>query len=165
LVAPNDFRRVFALDASTGKVLWATPSEIDDVRHLMGVVNNRLIASGNRLYSISVEDGKIHWYWPHSSEKQGWARGIVADNKVYWPCRPECIRVFDVESGRQIEEPIDLIALGGRTGNLLAARGHLLSVTPEALYVLSPRLATGGSSVADLRDYSERRRAALVRHD
>src|SRR4029079_4928232 len=47
-VAPTDSPQIFAVDAMTGLVRWATsPTLMSDVVHLLGVAEGSLIVSGN----------------------------------------------------------------------------------------------------------------------
>lgn len=136
LVAPTDSRRIFALDATTGQVLWQTGPEVNDVVHLLGVSGNDLIASGNRLYWIRVkgEPGQVRHVWPDSSERLGFGRGLLAQGRVYFPTR-ENLYVFDAHTAQQ-EGVISLVAQGVAGGNLLVAQGRLLIAGNRELVAL-----------------------------
>ena len=47
-------KRVFALDAETGEMLWDTGNRADDVIHLLGVAGGNLLASGECLYWFNI---------------------------------------------------------------------------------------------------------------
>jgi outer membrane protein assembly factor BamB len=150
-VAPADSPRIYALDAATGQILWPgrvddRPSEtpiqdpLDDVVHLLGVSGDFLIASGHRLYWISLTGaraGNIAHVWPEGSDKPGYGRGLLAGSLVLWPTR-EKIYVFDQQTSH-LKREIELAPLGVRGGNLLVVNGHLLIATPSELI----ELATG----------------------
>ena len=96
----------------------------DHVTHLLGVVDNVLIASGARLYWIGLqgaEAGGILSRWPESSDAVGRGRGIVAGNAVYWPTR-RGILVFDASKRTMIRE-YPLAQLGIESGNLTCLNG------------------------------------------
>src|SRR5690606_19601982 len=61
LVAPADYPGVLALDVATGRCLWQAqvPAGTFDAVHLLGVHDNRVIASGRRLWWIDLDDGRL----------------------------------------------------------------------------------------------------------
>jgi outer membrane protein assembly factor BamB len=144
LVAPSDCEGILALDASDGQLLWiagSSPdgaSRLDGAVHLLGVSGGNLWASGNLLWQINVDTGKLVGQFPGSREQsmlRGYGRGLLAGNRVYWPARNEAafqipssqrrvpeqppqpqtdtlraeIHVFDASSGKEIAPPIKLI--------------------------------------------------------
>jgi len=142
LVAPTDSRRIFALDAATGQILWQTGPEVEDVVHLMGVSGDTLIAGGDKLYWIRLKaddlgeakkPGTVKYVWPDGPEKLGYGRGVLAGDCVLWPTR-EQIYVFDQATGRQ-KKVFSLVAHGTTGGNLLVAPGHLLVAGSDELVV------------------------------
>jgi cellulose synthase operon protein C len=123
-VAPSDAPGIFAIDALDGRILWNTSDALADATHLLGVVDNVLIASGDRLYWIGLqgaEAGGILSRWPESSDAVGRGRGIVAGNAVYWPTR-RGILVFDASKRTMIRE-YPLAQLGIESGNLTCLNG------------------------------------------
>jgi len=132
-VAPSDTERVFALDASTGLMLWET-SLAKDVVHLLGVAGDNLWASGEKLWWINASTGKVA-FWPEGPTPRGWGRGTLAGDKVYFPTQT-AIHVFDQRSGRK-ESEIELSQDRGVGGNLVAAGDYLLIATSHELIVLS----------------------------
>ena len=139
LVAPSDSGRIFAVDAAGGQILWRTGLEVEDVVHLLGVSGDKLVASGRRLYwiSLSREDaGTVKHVWPDGSDKLGYGRGLLAGDFVYWPTR-ETIHVFQHATGRLVRE-VSLVARGVTGGNLLIGGGRLLIAGPDELVALDP---------------------------
>ena len=65
IAAPSDTSFLFAIHAGTGATVWRTDL-LSDVEHLLGVVQNQLIVSGRRLYSININTGKLSWHFPDS---------------------------------------------------------------------------------------------------
>jgi len=138
LVAPADSPRIFALDATTGQILWQTGSEVEDVVHLLGVSGSHLIAGGNKLYWISLREadaGRVTQVWPQGHEKLGYGRGVLGGDCVWWPTR-EKIYVFDAASGR-MKKAISLVTRGADGGNLVLAEGHLVIATDDELIAFS----------------------------
>jgi outer membrane protein assembly factor BamB len=137
LVAPADSPRLFAFDAATGQILWQTGTEVEDIVHLLGVVDDQLIASGGRLYWIATSGpnrGQIRHLWPEGQEKPGYGRGVLASNRVLWPTRQK-IYVFDQRTAEP-KKVIDLVPWGVTGGNLLVAGPRLLIATGTELIAL-----------------------------
>jgi outer membrane protein assembly factor BamB len=137
LVAPADSRRIFCFDAATGQILWQTGPEVEDVVHLLGVVDDQLIAGGHRLYWISLrgpDQGRVRHGWPDSHEKLGYGRGILAGDCVWWPTRDK-IYLFESTTGR-LKKEIQLAPRGLSGGNLVVAQGHVLVATGNELVAL-----------------------------
>lgn len=135
LTAPADCDRVFALDAVTGQRVWDTPAGTGaDTQCLLGVGAGNLIASGSRLVWIDVQTGEIKARFPASidSALQGYGRGILAGERIYWPTL-ERIYVFDQHGPRQTRQPIDLTPMGLTGGNLLVSRDVLLIAAADRL--------------------------------
>jgi hypothetical protein len=134
-----DSRDVFALDSSTGSLLWRT-SKAADVRHLLGVSGENLIASGRHLWWIDARTGQIRWRWPdtpHTGEI-GRGRGVIAGSDVLWPTQQH-IHTFDIQTMRPAREPLDWGVLGATPGNLLIAGDHLVVATADRLYAFRAR--------------------------
>lgn len=140
LVAPADSRQILALDASTGQVLWQTAQDLDRVVHLLGVADNCLIASGDKVYWIGLDEddaGRIKRVWPDGPDGPGYGRGLLAADALWWPTR-DAIYVFDSSSGRA-RKRIELAPLGLMGGNLVPAADGLLIAGPDRLVALGPR--------------------------
>ena len=151
VVAPRDCDRLFALDANTGILIWASlPEQAADAIHLLGVGNEHLIASGDYLYWFDIYTGRLKSQFPapHRSlpghakpSPHGYGRGILVDKHVYWPTR-ESILVFDQRIHREMlgrtPQPvhkIDLAARGVTGGNLVLHNGSLIIATQDQLIV------------------------------
>ncbi len=136
LVAPSDSRRIVAFDATTGQILWQTGPEVNDVVHLLGVAGNQLIASGNKLYWISLDDepGRVKHVWPDGPEKPGFGRGILAGHRVFFPTRDK-IYLFDPATAAP-KGVLPLAPHGLTGGNLLVAHGRLLIAGNQELVAL-----------------------------
>ncbi len=134
LVAPADCESIFALDASNGELLWESYLP-EDVVHLLGVGHGNLLASGDTLWWIDVERGKVVKRWPDTTPL-GCGRGILMGDQVIWPTSGE-LYVFDQDALLQRPTPRDPIPLsqrGAAGGNLVAAYGLLLIATPDKLF-------------------------------
>lgn len=134
--APADTPEILALDAKTGRVHWQR--EYPNVVHLLGVVHDKLMASGERLFWINAPadrpgGGGGLYRWRGDDSIHGYGRGVLAGQYVYWPGRHE-VRIYH----QQTALPVGLIRLRGEIpwgGN---SRGGNLIVTPEHLLVAEP---------------------------
>ncbi len=156
LVAPSDSPSLFAFDAATGRLLWQSGPELEDVVHLLGVAGDRLIASGERLYWIALSGpkrGSVERMWPQGTEKLGHGRGTLAGDLVYWPTRHRVL-LFDQASGRQVRA-IDLGPLGLGGGNLIVSAGELLIADGDSVTALAPG-APGEPERGELTDRAAR---------
>jgi hypothetical protein len=143
-VAPSDSPDIYALDASTGRLKWRSPWP-EDVVHLLGISDNRLVVSGEKLWWLDALDGRVRpppgmppgtACFPEQGSPKGLGRGILAGGKVYWPTA-ETIYVFDQVRNRQ-DEPINLAVRGASGGNLLIAGGGLVIVGSDRLVAFGP---------------------------
>ena len=58
IIAPDDAGEILAFHAAAGTLAWKSPA-LPEVTHLLGVANGRLIATGNRVWSLDVRTGKV----------------------------------------------------------------------------------------------------------
>ncbi|MCA9119703.1 MAG: PQQ-binding-like beta-propeller repeat protein [Planctomycetaceae bacterium] len=151
IVAPSDCEQLFALDANTGILVWASlQDQAADAIHLLGVGEEHLIASGDYLYWFDVYTGRLDAQFPEPHRSlpglakptpHGFGRGILVDKLVYWPTR-DSILVFDQQireemRGRspEIAGTIDLAARGVTGGNLVLANDRLVIASQNFLSV------------------------------
>lgn len=137
-VAPRHTDAVMAIDSLTGQLLWEL--SLPDVTHLLGVYNNQLLASGDRIYWIEFDPtnrsapGKLNHHWFGTSGPKGYGRGTLAEGHVYWPSR-EQVMVFDAETA-QLKQIIQLWqepAFREFAGNLLISNDVLIVAQPDQL--------------------------------
>lgn len=140
LAAPADCEEILALDAGTGELLWSAP-ELAKTVHLLGVGRGNLIASGEQLWWINAQTGKKMCQFPEGPQPQGYGRGVLAGDQVYWPTRDR-LYIFNQATG-QLEREDLLVAKAptGTTavtgGNLVIADGRLLIAGTNKLFCLS----------------------------
>ncbi len=144
-VAPTDSRQVFALDAFSGTIVWVCQAPTERIRHLLGVVGNRLIATGDRVYWIEAtgpKAGQIAALWPEGPESLGYGRGLIAGETLYWPTL-DAIYIIDALGARP-RRIFSLRPWRCEGGNLVWADGFLLvaSSTELAVFQTSGPLAT-----------------------
>jgi outer membrane protein assembly factor BamB/tetratricopeptide (TPR) repeat protein len=152
-VAPTDSPQIFALDAMTGLVRWATvPSTSDDVVHLLGVAQGSLIASGSQLWWLDAQTGKVVMTFPPSmevSQAQPRGRGMLMGDVVVWPTRNQ-LWVFNQKQSPASDantlpamprEPILLAPYDQQLsgGNLVPAGEYTLLATENRLWAFGPR--------------------------
>ncbi|WP_460166414.1 outer membrane protein assembly factor BamB family protein [Thermostilla marina] len=137
-VAPADSPEVFAFEARTGRMTWHSGPETQRVRDLLGVIDDRLIASGDRLYWIELRGdraGRIVARWPDGHEELGFGRGLLAESTVYWPTR-EAVYAVDAVTARPVDR-YELLSKGAAGGNLVAADGVCLIAEPTRISAFS----------------------------
>ena len=149
IVAPADCDRVFALHAATGQLAWSLPpGAAADAVHLLGVGQDTLLASGDRLYWIDANSGRLLAQFPQGGtpgpgqaapSPRGLGRGLLSDQHVCFPTR-ENIYVFDQRPVRtdfgwqpRLVREIQLVPRGITGGNLVIAEGILLIATGDRL--------------------------------
>ncbi len=139
VVAPADTRLIFAIDATTGKPAWVTDKP-DDVTHLLGIVHGAVVATGDRVWSLDLQTGRVNFVWPESTMAgiRGLGRGVIAGSEILWPTRDQIYRL-DALTGAQTRAPIDLTHLDSEGANLVVAGGILLLAGPDDLNALGPR--------------------------
>jgi outer membrane protein assembly factor BamB len=138
IVAPADTPAVFALDAHTGRRIWIN-DQLADVLHLLGVVNQNLILSGNRLRALDIRSGQQLFIWPESERAgiRGIGRGLVAGEEIFWPAR-DAIYAFNALTGQRTRSPFKPAGVHYRGANLAAAHGYLIVATHDTLVALGP---------------------------
>ena len=138
IVAPDETPHIFAFNAATGGLVWKTAEIPDDVKlsHLLGVAKGHLIATGDRVLWFDVADGKQTFAWPEKTQvTQGYGRGLLAGDRVYWPTKTE-IHILDQATGLRVEAPIRLEqAYGVEGGNLVVGDGYLVVAQANSLVV------------------------------
>ncbi len=146
IAAPADTPNIYAFDAATGALHWKCDIAVDAV-HLLGVAGGNLIASGDRLWWIDVDWGRVAaGPWPESRHAgvRGYGRGSIAGERVYWPTQGGEVLVFDVAPPRdppvQPRERIELSRYGASSGNLVIAGDSLIIAAAQKMYALTPRL-------------------------
>lgn len=136
-VAPADSPSIFAFDGATGQILWQTGPELADAVHLLGVWEDRLIATGDRVYGIATTGprrGQVVFRWPEGPDRLGYGRGFLANGQIWWPTR-DSIHVVDACTGRPIRQ-ILLRPLQTSGGNLLIGPGEWIIATEKGLVCL-----------------------------
>jgi len=154
LTAPADSNRIFALDAASGMMIWqSTPAQGahgTEAMHLIGVGGGNLIASGDRLWWLDVQTGRIVGQFPDggstaeghgAASPRGFGRGLLVGQTVYWPTRDRIYvfdqRTIDGRTPRKVCQDINLTVHKASGGNLLMSQGGLLIATAEEVIALS----------------------------
>ncbi len=138
IVAPDDASAVYAFEAASGRLVWKTKPLPDEAKltHLLGVARGRLIATGDRVLLFDVKNGELKHSWPDSGHGfEGFGRGILAGERIYWPTRTE-IHVLDQATGLRSEPPIKLQeSFQESGGNLAVGDGYLIVAQADKLVV------------------------------
>ncbi len=136
LVAPDDAPPIFAFDAASGELVWKT-EPVAEVKHLLGVAQGHLFATGNHLFTFDVKTGRlVRPAWPEVGGFESFGRGLLAGDKVYCPTRTE-ILVLDQATGGQVHETIPLFQafFDHEGGNLAVGDGYLVVAERNRLVV------------------------------
>lgn len=159
---PTDCNRIFALDAMSGQLLWATLEDsANDVAHLLGVAHDNLIAGGASLYWLNAHSGRFYAQFPPSGaytegraipDPHGRGRGVLAGDSIYWFTQSGASdsaqtakiqvlsqqlrrtgQIWEVQRQREIELGSRLRGVPLEGANLVIAGGALLLATPQHL--------------------------------
>jgi outer membrane protein assembly factor BamB len=135
LTAPADCESILALDANGGELVWESHLP-DDAVHLIGVSQGNLLASGDTLWWIDAERGKVLRRWPHATPL-GYGRGILMGDQVVWPTLNK-LYVFDAAVSKEPSAERDPIVLSedraASGGNLVASGDLFLIATSDTLF-------------------------------
>ncbi len=152
--APADCDRVFAVEQSTGRMVWTLrPGMATDATHILGVADDTLLLGGDALYWIDAARGRMMCQFPRSlrrgdgfalHESRGQGRGVLAAGNIYFPTEKN-ILVFKqqpiaVEGGWSPTAPRAPISLANRGlvgGNLIVAGQFLLIAGHDRFYAFS----------------------------
>jgi outer membrane protein assembly factor BamB len=158
LVAPADCESIFALDATSGELVWESHLPEDAV-HLLGVGHGNLLAGGDTLWWIDADRGKVVKRWSDTSPL-GYGRGILMGDQVVWPTRT-ALYVFDQQvapraaagNGTVERDPIVLTEDRDATGgNLVAAGDLLLIATADKLFAFRQQGKPPGGAAASVAE-------------
>ena len=155
IVAPADAISLFAVERTTGRVVWNLPeTQGGDVVHLLGSAGDVLNVSGDYLYWLDLQSGRILTQFPQAGisavgsatpSPRGFGRGVISGGHIYWPTR-ESIYVFGQQPVKsptswhpQGVRDIQLTPRGATGGNLVVADGVLLIASGNRLYAFDER--------------------------
>ena len=138
IVAPDDAPAIYAFEATSGRAVWRTDPLPEEVKltHLLGVAKGRLVATGDRVLLFDVRNGKLLHSWPDNGHgTEGYGRGLLAGDKIFWPTRTE-IHVLDQSTGLRTDPPIKLQeSFQESGGNLAVGDGYLVVAQGDRLVV------------------------------
>ena len=95
-----------------------------------------MVATGDRVLLFDVRTGTLVQSWPDNGPAfEGFGRGLLAGDKIYWPTRNE-IQILDQATGLRVEPSIKLQDSFHTTGgNLAVGDGYLIVAQADALVV------------------------------
>jgi len=148
--APADRPEIFAIDASTGDLLWSTvPEHSADVVHLLSAGDGTLVTAGDRVVWFDTATGRSLASFPGGSaakpsegvgEPRGLGRPWCSQDWIYFPTRNQISvlsRKLDrSKAGAQAiisRDPILLASRASEGGNLVLSERWLLLATPSRL--------------------------------
>jgi outer membrane protein assembly factor BamB len=135
--APDDSNLVYALDAATGQPVWRQQYP-DQILHIVGVVDGRLILSGQSVWAVDAGTGAAAW--PQrigfaDPAGRGYGRPALTHDFLYWPTRDEVLRI-DHRQGSVVDRIRLREDFQQSGGNLVIADGKLLIAQPDGIVVL-----------------------------
>lgn len=164
--APQDCAEIFALDATTGDLVWSTDrNQVDDAIHLLGIYGENLIVSGDRIAWIDRLSGRMIAKFPGSTtpgvanalpDPRGMGRGAISGGEVYWPTSGE-VYVFDAEVPDAADKTkinhlpslhrrVPIGAQASEGGNMVIAGDYLIFVSPRRIMAFGRRMPSEGLS-------------------
>ena len=81
IAAPANADELLALDKITGKVIWKYPRGTNN--HLLGIYNNKIIISGQKVTAIDAATGKK--VWSKNLKHPPFGRGTLHNGNIYHP--------------------------------------------------------------------------------
>ncbi len=140
---PQDCGELFALNATDGRLLWSTDdSLVADAIHLLGIVGDNLIVSGDRLVWLDCNNGSLLGRFPASTtpgmahalpSPRGLGRGAIVQQEVVWPTAAEVFffdgqlpRSADTIDAPPIKRRFHVGSRGSAGGNLCIAENYLI---------------------------------------
>ena len=135
--APDDSNLVYALDAATGQPVWRQQYP-DQILHIVGVVDGRLILSGQSVWAVDAGTGAAAW--PQrigfaDPAGRGYGRPALTHDFLYWPTRDEVLRI-DHRQGNVVDRIRLREDFRQSGGNLVIADGMLLIAQPDGIVAL-----------------------------
>jgi outer membrane protein assembly factor BamB len=141
-VAPAETPSVLALDRATGRIRWSF--DAPDTTHVLAATRDRLILGGKSLGILEIDSaspntpGKLlaQHFLPEGPE--GFGRGALAGNTIFWPTRGG-IHIFNLDTTERIGR-VDLAqdpAFRTTAGNLLVGGEQIIIAQHDRLIALS----------------------------
>jgi outer membrane protein assembly factor BamB len=143
--AASDSRTLFALDATTGQLVWQR-EQSQPIQHLLGVIDDRLIVSGRSLQALDAATGLPAWpdarIGFEDSDGFGFGRGVLTDRHIYWPIRNR-ILIVDHRTGQLAGSVFLRETFAQRSGHLLVDGATLLVVQSDGIIAIGPERDAG----------------------
>ena len=148
IAAPPDNGSIYCFDAFSGELRWQSDnSATPDAIHLLGIIGDRVVVSGNYLYWLDSRTGRLVSQFPARratgvelafDAPRGLGRGLLAADEVWWPTKDNIFvfrqkRLSSQSSHPRLVDKIPLAKMGVQSGNLLLANGILLVTGPSQI--------------------------------
>ncbi|MFN0196278.1 MAG: PQQ-binding-like beta-propeller repeat protein [Planctomycetaceae bacterium] len=138
IIAPQDGNFIGAFDPRTGQLIWKRQLA-ESIGHLLGGVNETLVASGRSLWGLDINTGAVNWRIGFQDPAgHGFGRGLLTPREVIWPTHDELILV-DHANGSIVRRYPIREQFGVSGGNLFAMQNCLIIAEPNRLVCFGPR--------------------------
>ena len=112
LALPLDSTEALILDRVDGRILRRTPvAELHNVRSVLGVVEGRIYAQGDDLFSWDPSSGAVAWSQP-LPESPIYGRAALSTSHIYLPCQSG-LYTYPLHGGAPQAKPWDHTQEGG----------------------------------------------------
>lgn len=131
--ALSDGDRLACIDAASGRFVWSRPLT-EQVRDILGVVQDRVIVSGRSLWGFDAHSGNLAWSVPSTDpDDWGFGRGTLAGDQVLWTTN-QVLWFIDQRSGALLRDhPLRDADTPRSGGNVVVSHGVILITGEDRL--------------------------------
>lgn len=126
-VAPVDSRRVVAVGAGDGAMLWTSSEEMSEVAYLIGVSDDALVCMGSQASALDSATGAVLWATALNGDDELVGRGVMSNRRLFACTRGGELLALSLDHGEILERRA-LNLPDGEFGGTLVAFGDQLVV-------------------------------------
>ena len=138
IVMPSDWQHLFAVDRSTGEVLWQHPFELNQepsgrIAYCLGVLGGRLYLAGPQaVRALDLSSGELVW---KQTLQRSYGRGAMTENALYLPDGGDVVQL-NLATGKVAARTLAVTTSREPLGNLYSNGRHLWVQGVGRLYAL-----------------------------